>query len=239
MRAVITFHAIDDGPPPLSFPPQLFRRLVAALRANDIPILGLDELLQPGARGVALTFDDGMTSLAQNAAPVLKDFDAPAHLFLTTATAGGDNRWPGQPASAPLYQMMSWPQIEALPAAGVMIEAHTATHPDLRKLSDGQVEAEMEDADLTISARLGRAPRFFAYPYGYHDARIRKLAGRRYKACVTTELRYVDENARADAIPRLDSHYLRHTELTGDLAGPAARAYLEVRRLMRRLRGRG
>ena len=63
-----------------------------------------------------------------------------------------------------------------LQASGFRIEAHTANHPDLRSLSDAEIEAEMEAADAAIEARLGRRPRFFAYPYGYHDSRVRAVA---------------------------------------------------------------
>ena len=236
-RAVITFHAVDDGPKPLSFPPTLFRRFVANLRARDIAILTLDELLRPDARGVALTFDDGMVSVAEQAGPILQEFDAPAHLFLTTATVGGDNRWPGQPASAPRYEMMSWSQIETLSGLGMRIEAHTANHPDLRKLSDDDVTAEFEAADLAIAERLGRAPQFFAYPYGYHDARVRRLAAARYAACFTTELRYLDGPVSRDAIPRLDSHYLRNRIALANVSARPAQLYFGLRRLGRRLRG--
>lgn len=239
MRAVITFHAIDEGASPLSFPPRLFRCLLDSLRQAQIPILPLEQLLATrDGHGVALTFDDGMASVFTAARPILAEHAAPATLFLTTGAVGGDNRWPGQPAAAPCFPMLSWAQVEGLHAAGVGVEAHTVRHPDLRRLDDAQIEAELGQADATIAARLGRQPRFLAYPYGLHDARVRALAARRYAGCLTTELRCLDAATEPAAIPRLDSHYLRHPAVMRHLAGTPVAAYLGLRRLIRRLRGR-
>ena len=114
MKAVLTFHAIDHVRSPLSYPPEAFRVLVQTLLETGMPILTLDDLLDPATPdGVALTFDDGLASVHDAALPILKAFGAPAHMFLPTAYVGQDNAWPGQPESAPRYAMMNWDQIAA------------------------------------------------------------------------------------------------------------------------------
>jgi len=132
---------------------------------------------------------------------------------------------------------MDWDQIEMLQAAGFRIEGHTASHPDLRALSDEQIEAEMEEADSAIESRLGRRPRYFAYPYGHHDARVRAVAAKRYAGCFTTKLDYLHASADLDSIPRLDAHYLRSPGLVRALPGKPAHAYIALRRALRRVRG--
>jgi len=241
MRAVITFHSIDDGASPLSFSPHQFRVLLGSLRREQIPLMPLDQLLSTETEnGIALTFDDGMSSVFGAALPILRAYAAPATLFLTTGAVGGNNRWPEQSASAPRFAMLTWSQIEALQAAGMSIEAHTVSHPDLRQLSDRQMEDEFCQADETIVTRLGRRPRFLAYPYGWHDARVRALAAQRYTGCLTTELRCLDWATEPAAIPRLDSHYLRHPTVMRHFVARriGVGAYLGLRRLIRRLRGR-
>lgn len=238
VRAILTFHSIDDSGSLLSYGARAFESLLAALHRADIPVRGLDELLRPTTRrGVALTFDDGLRSVFTHGLPLLQAFAAPAHLFLTTQAVGADNRWHGQPAAAPTFPMVDWRQVEALHAAGVAIESHTGHHPDLRGLDDAAVVAECARADDAIERRLGRRPRYFAYPYGHHDARVRRLLVGRYGACVTTDLRYLGGRDDLAALPRLDSYYLRTPWTYRDLGSPRTRAYLAARHGLRRLRG--
>lgn len=240
MRAILTFHGIDDSGSVLSYPPRAFAHLVDALGAADLPILTLDELLAPtAARGVALTFDDGLRSVATAALPVLRERNLPAHLFLTTGAVGGDNIWPGGRGIAPRMPMLDWDQVERLHAGGVRIESHTLSHPDLRTLDDAAIRAECDAADRMIAARLERPPRYFAYPFGYSDARVRRVLRAHYAAAVTTELRPLRREEDMAALPRLDSYYLQARWLQDNLESRPARAYLALRHLLRRLRRGG
>jgi peptidoglycan/xylan/chitin deacetylase (PgdA/CDA1 family) len=238
MQAVLTFHSIDDLPGPLSYSPAGLDALLDALAEASLPIVSLDELVgSRDAHGVALTFDDGISTVFTAAMPILAKRRAPAHVFVITSQVGRDNRWPGQPANATPFKLMDWDQLKALQASGFSIEAHTASHPDLRSLSDAEIETEMEEADATIHARLGMRPRFFAYPYGFHDSRVRAVAAKRYAGCFTTKLEYLGAATELDAIPRLDAHYLRSSDFVRVLPGKRAHAYIALRRALRRLRG--
>lgn len=237
MRAVLTFHSIDDSGSVLSYPPKTFEKLLDALERCDIPILDLDTLLQADTpHGIALTFDDGMRTMFTEALPILRRYSAPAHLFLTTSVVGATNRWPGQPAGAPLFEMLQWSEIEALQEAGVRVEAHTACHPDLRQLSNAALRDECESADEIIASRLGVRARYFAYPYGLSDARVRAFAGQRYCGSLTTDLRRLRRDEDKAALPRLDTYYLRHDMIFRDLHALHSRAYLGLRRALRLLR---
>lgn len=239
MRAVLTFHAVDHVRSPLSYPPDAFRVLVETLRESGTPILTLDDLLDPATQGgVALTFDDGLASVHDAALPILRAFDAPAHLFLPTAYVGQDNAWPGQPEAAPRYPMMNWDQIAALHDGGVRIESHTHRHPDLRPLSEPQIAEEMGLADQIITDRLGRQPLYFAYPYGFHSPAVRQEAGQRYVASFTTQLAYLTGDDDPAQLPRLDSHYLRQSWLLRRLHHRPVRDYISLHRLLRRVRNR-
>lgn len=238
MRAIVTFHSIDTGGSVLSYPPALFGVFVEALATSDLPVCDLDTLLRDETRrGVALTFDDGLHSVFEHALPVIRAHAIPAHLFLTTGAVSGDNRWPGQPPQAPHLKMLDWSQIEALHKAGVAIESHTHHHPDLRQLDDARLAEECRQADTLIADRLGRRPRYFAYPYGYSNPRVRDYARANYRASVTTELRALRAREDFAALPRLDSYYLRTHWVARNLESPAVRAYFRLRGLLRQLRG--
>lgn len=237
MRAILVFHSIDKSGSVLSYSPEMFGDLLAALERSDIPVVDLDTLLKPETRhGVALTFDDGIRSVFTDALPILRSHGAPAHLFLTTGYVGSTNRWPSQPVQAPLFEMLTWSEIERLRAAGMTIEAHTATHPDMRGLDEAGLQAECELADETISSRLGYHPRYFAYPYALCDVRVRAFAGRRYVASLAGGTRTLGAEEDMSALPRIDSYYLQSEWVYRNLSSTRSQAYIGVRRALRRLR---
>jgi peptidoglycan/xylan/chitin deacetylase (PgdA/CDA1 family) len=239
MKAILTFHSIDDSGSVLSFPQAAFASLLEGLTSSGVPLVSLDRLLETGsARGIAITFDDGIESLYSSALPVLRSYAVPAHLFLTTASVGTDNRWPGQPGAAPAFDMLSWDQVARLYAAGIRIESHSHRHPDLRTLDSAGILEECEQADRLIERRLGRRPAYFAYPYGYFDDRVCDCVRGRYDAAVTTDLRAMKTREDPARLPRIDSYYLRQEWLRRRWGSVPFRGYLSLRRMLRKLNAR-
>ena len=238
MKAIISFHSIDTSGSVLSYAQDSFVALLAELESSALPVLTLDELLrQDTKRGVSITFDDGMQSVFTAALPVLRDHDVPAHLFLTTSTVGAQNKWQGQPAQAPVFDMLNWAQLEQLHEAGFRIESHTHSHPDLRQLDAAAIEKECSMADVAIENAVGRLPKYFAYPYGYQNKQVREYIGGRYKAALTTELGVLGSTLDLASLPRLDSYYLREEWIRRNLDGTASRLYLSLRSFLRTIRG--
>lgn len=54
------------------------------------------------------------------------------------------------------------------------IGAHTLTHPDLRRLSDEELEREVSGARQGLADTLGRPVDMFCYPMGHHSSRVRE-----------------------------------------------------------------
>ena len=237
MKAIITFHSIDNRGTVLSFPPETFAGLVSDLICRGVTICTLDQLLNPEVdNAVAITFDDGMRSVYENALPILRDAKVPAHLYLTTAFVGGKNDWPTQPVSAPAFDMMTWTEIEACVAAGMRIEGHTASHPNLCQLNESQIADECETADHSIGQKIGVRPRHFAYPYGAYNGKVIDVVGNRYQSCTTTRLLPLTRTLKLDELPRLDSYYLQSRHIHSDLFSLSSTAYLRLRHYMRLLK---
>ncbi len=238
MRAILTFHSIDASASVLSFDPRLFELLLADLARKAIPVCSLATLLADDTKqGLAITFDDGMKSVFQNALPILREYQVPAHLFLSSGVINGDCTPPPRPANTPPFEMLDWQEVEALHRACVQVESHTHTHPDLRSLTGEQVVQECERADEIICSRLGRNPAYFAYPFGYHNSKVRDIVRGRYCACVTTELRKLGVAEDTAALPRLDSYYLRSRANIRLIDSPIMQLNLMLRNRMRRLKG--
>jgi peptidoglycan/xylan/chitin deacetylase (PgdA/CDA1 family) len=236
MRAIITFHSIDDSGSILSYPVGLFEKLLEQLQATAIPVVTLDHLLASDANmGVALTFDDGMRSVLTDALPIMQKYGACGHLYLTTGAIG--QGMPNQSGDMPTFEMLSWDEVAELQTAGFSIEAHTRTHPDMRTLSVEEMTAECRGADDEIERRIGVRPKYFAYPFGYHNQVVRDCVRGLYRATVTTELSYLGGDLDSAALPRLDSYYLQSDWALRNLAGVSLRSYFVLRSQLRNIRG--
>jgi peptidoglycan/xylan/chitin deacetylase (PgdA/CDA1 family) len=238
MRAVFTFHSIDDSGSVLSFPAALFDRFLTVLNALNIPVVDLNTLLSTeGEPGVVLTFDDGMQSVFSNALPIMKKHGVTAHVFITTKAVGTDRLWPDKAGGPLSFNMLSWDEIEQLKLAGISIDAHTQTHPNMRKIGLQQIEDECQGADEELKQRLGVLPEYFAYPFGFHNPVVRGYVRDRYKSAVTTELRYLGNNEDLAALPRVDSYYFQSPWLLQNMNSLPVKAYLNLRWLLRTFRG--
>lgn len=116
-------------------------------------------LAEPDKPQVALTFDDGPTSLLTNVVPVLRHHGIPATAFIITGWADG-----GHPLGHQL--VLDWPGVTALREAGVTVASHSVTHPDFGKLDAAAAGRELEVSRQRMSEMLGEETDEFAIPFG-------------------------------------------------------------------------
>jgi peptidoglycan/xylan/chitin deacetylase (PgdA/CDA1 family) len=115
-------------------------------------------------KSLALTFDDGFSSVCDLAYPELKKRGLPFTVFVTTDPI--DKGYPGY---------CSWSQLKEMSANGATIANHTTNHAHLVSdaLSNGdwfnQVKTNINHAQSTIERQIGTAPMLFAYPYGEYN----------------------------------------------------------------------
>lgn len=231
------FHGVDDSNSVLSITPAALASLIRAVQASGHRIVPLQTLLRSSTPDcVALTFDDGFASVAERAAPLLAQFAVPATLFLTTQHVGRDNRWPSQPSDAPLQPMMRWSDVRDLAGNGWAIEAHSLSHPDLRKLEDDALTRELRAPSEAIERHTGQRPRCLAYPYGYFDARVAERARADFEFAVTTVFRPLSRSEDPMRVPRLDSYYFRSHHVHDHFGSARFMAYLSARGAVRRFR---
>lgn len=112
-----------------------------------------------GEKDLAITFDDGMKSVATTAAPILKEYGLPWTFFPVSD-------WTDQKADWTKDLVMSWKDVEALLAAGAEMGSHSATHPDFGKIDLARMTDELGGSRDLFEKRLGFAPAAFAIPLG-------------------------------------------------------------------------
>ena len=62
--------------------------------------------------------------------------------------------------------------VRALADAGMELGSHSLSHPDLRKLDDGELAAELRESKEAVERITGSPCRTFAYPFGLYDETV-------------------------------------------------------------------
>jgi peptidoglycan/xylan/chitin deacetylase (PgdA/CDA1 family) len=112
-----------------------------------------------GPKDLAITFDDGMKSVATQAAPILKEYGLPWTFFPVSEWTDGTVPWAKE-------LVMDWHDVETIMAAGAEMGSHSATHPDFGRIDLPQMIDELAGSRELIHKRIGVAPDTFAIPLG-------------------------------------------------------------------------
>ncbi len=204
---LLLYHSIGDSP--LALPAAAFARQMDWLQATAAVVPVSELLTTPGRNKLraAITFDDGYRSLHRQAMPILNAVGAPAAAFLCTGWIGERERRASVPEQGhyPGEEFLLWREVEDLASAGWEIGAHGINHLDLTVQSDDRVTSELANSRLRIAEALGACLPVFAYTWGRHTARLRRLvAGAGYAYALAGIHGPVMERSDPFAIPRIN-----------------------------------
>lgn len=240
---ILTYHSIDSSGSVISTDVAQFRRHMECLAEKQMRVLSLREAVSilkqrsPVPRNaVALTFDDGFRNFFSCALPILKRFQFPATVFLVTGRSGKDNQWPGQSPDIPRLELLDWQDVQEASREGIDFGVHTATHPNLARLSGEELAREIIEPQHIISERVGSKPRLFAYPYGIHTPAVEEIVCRAYEAACSVEMGFASRGSHLYRLPRIDMYYFSRNDLFKWFGTSVFRRYVGLRRLLRRLR---
>jgi len=214
---------------------------MAQLRAHDFRSLRFSEAaarLRAGEclpeRSVVLTFDDGDATVYERAWPVLREHGMRATVFIMPDTRSGVEV--ERPRIFAGRRLMTSGQILEMHRAGIEFGSHTLSHPVLTRLPDAEVENEVSVSRAAIEDLLGTPVSSFAYPYGDHDGRCRRIVGQHFTYACTTSLGLAQPGIDVLALPRVEAHYLRSERLFDLIFTPGFPWYLRLRNIPRRIR---
>ncbi len=173
----------------LSIEPATFEKQMQEIKDAGLAVISMKDFLawrrnekNIPPKSVIITIDDGYASGYEVGVPILKKFGFPATFFVYTTylNSGGKS--------------LSWDRLEELRDAGFDIGCHTVSHVDLRRKPakfsgeyDAWLKDELERSKKIIEDHLGIRCATLAYPYGWHNEKVReatKAAG--YEAAFTT-----------------------------------------------------
>src|ERR1051326_4929758 len=195
---IFCYHRLVDKVryPGTEITPAVFEQQMKVLKDRGITVIGLQDLLawKRGEKNIpprcaVITFDDGWKSQYEVAWPILKKLGYPVTLFLYTEGIAGGSLGGGQ--------AITWEMLGDMRDNGVDIEAHSATHQDLReghtvmvmepdrkrtkkKLTGAQYEQwvknEVVGCKALLEQRLGIKVNCFAVPFGNYNEHVKELA---------------------------------------------------------------
>lgn len=238
MRAILTYHSIDDSGSPISVGRETFRAHVRWLASGAVKVLPLEQVVAGGDDdAVAITFDDGFRNFALEAAAPLREAGLPATVFVVPEHVGGENDWGGQHVPGiPALPLMNWDALGRLVGQGVTLGAHTRRHRDLTQVRGASLEDEVAGCVERMAAEIGVRPNSFAYPYGAVDATAATVVRDVFPIACTTELRALRADDDRILLPRLDMYYFREPGQLESWGSVAFRSRLWLRAQGRRVR---
>jgi peptidoglycan/xylan/chitin deacetylase (PgdA/CDA1 family) len=196
---ILMYHGVADvadDPYLLCVSPGRFAEQMAWLKRRRLRGVGIGTLVDAmrtrRARNlVGITFDDGYTSVLEEALPELKRHGFGASVFIISGLLGGTNDWD----EGPVFPLMSAAQVRELAAEpGIEIGSHSRTHVRLAGLTGEQLTAEAGGSRADLTTLLDAPVRGFAYPYGSMDAAARRAvqdAGYDYACAVETQVQEI------------------------------------------------
>ena len=195
---IFCYHRLVDKVryPGTEITPAAFEAQMKELKDKGVTVISMQDLLawKRGEKNIpprcaVITFDDGWKSQYEVAWPILKKFGYPVTMFIYTEGVRGGSLGGGE--------AITWEQLADMRDNGVDIQAHTATHQDLReghtvmviepggkrtkkKLTGADyekwVQNEVVGCKELLEQRLGIKVNCFAVPFGNYNEHVKELA---------------------------------------------------------------
>ena len=194
---IFCYHLLVDKVrfPGTEITPAVFEAQMKELKDRGITVIGMQDLLawKRGEKNIpprcaVITFDDGYKSQYEVAWPILKKFGYTFTMFIYTEGVAGGSLAGGK--------AITWEQLGDMRDNGIDIEAHSATHQDLREghpvtvFEGGKkvrkrltgpeyeqwIQNEVVGCKTLLEQRLGIKVNCFAVPYGFYNEHVKELA---------------------------------------------------------------
>ncbi|HVI83664.1 MAG TPA: polysaccharide deacetylase family protein [Chthoniobacterales bacterium] len=222
---IYCYHRLVDKVryPGTEITPAAFEAQMKELKDRGITVISMQDLLawKRGDKNIpprcaVITFDDGWKSQYEVAWPLMKKFGYTFTMFIYTEGVAGGSLGGGQ--------AITWEQLADMRDNGIDIEAHSATHQDLReghtimvaepggkrtkkKLSGAEyeqwVQNEVVGCKTLLEQRLGIKVNCFAVPFGNYNEHVKEIARNAgYEAMFTVYGQPITYTSPMDALGR-------------------------------------
>ena len=222
---IYCYHRLVDKVryPGTEITPAVFEAEMKELKDRGITVISLQDLLawKRGEKNIpprcaVISFDDGWKSQYEVAWPIMKKFGYTFTMFIYTEGVAGGSLGGGQ--------AITWEMLADMRDNGIDIEAHSATHQDLReghtimvaepggkrtkkKLTGAEyeqwVQNEVVGCKQLLEQRLGIRVNCFAVPFGTYNEHVKEIArSAGYEAMFTVYGQPITYTSPMDALGR-------------------------------------
>ncbi|HGJ65084.1 TPA: polysaccharide deacetylase family protein [bacterium] len=196
-----------------SISPKAFEKQINFLQDNGYSGLlpqSLFNLSENIDKKILITFDDGYECIYDHVYSILKRYNFPATIFLTTGYIGNYNLWDSSPG--PRFRHLNWDQIREMSDNGICFGSHGVNHLFLTSCSDKTVRYELAESKDKLEKKLGKTIDFFSYPYGDYNSRITNIVNEiGYKGAFSLKpkpLKIAGINNQYYELPRFAIYYI-------------------------------
>lgn len=185
---ILTYHHIAELPQkssskPYYVTPKMFERQLQYLKDKNYKVVTAQEFYEllkkgknPTQKTVMLTFDDGSKDNYTNAYPLLKKFGFPGVFYINSSRL-----------------QITKAQLKEMAANGMSIESHTASHKDLKKITDqSELETEIIGSKYAIEKITGKKVYSVSYPGCTYNDNVVEVAVRAGYVFGVTCSKYID-----------------------------------------------
>ncbi len=170
---VLVYHRFNnDKYPETSVSSEKFNQQIEYLVENNIPILQATDLvsyfngeIELPKKSVFLTIDDAYKSFYEHAFPIVKKFNIPFSIFLSTDYVSNNKK----------SDHMSWEMLKDITRNNGLVLNHSKSHKSLIELNYDEVKKDIIENQLKIEQNLGSQPKIFSYPYGESNLKIESI----------------------------------------------------------------
>lgn len=135
---------------------------------------GTKDFSQFPKKPLILTFDDGYVDNLENAAPLLKEFNMKAVIFLLADHTLESNSW-DHDGKEPLQPLMNLEQKKRLLEFGYEIGSHGFRHRKITEMNEAEACEELQASKKTLEKDFGGISTY-AFTYGITSPRAAELA---------------------------------------------------------------
>ena len=152
------------------------------LELSDREVVYLDDYDKNNKNQVVITFDGIYDGILKYAAPILKKFNYPFELFLTSGYIALDNTFD---VIEPTAKFTSSMELKLLKEFGGRLQWHTKSHINLKEINDFKVINSELDIPNEVAKMDKYGFKWFAYPHGEFNEKVLIEVSKKFKGALS------------------------------------------------------